>query len=62
MATKSARSKRQPTKATVADNARIHCIIPNELHKRVKLGCVLEGVSMTDVIAELLEARFPRKK
>ena len=41
--------------------SRFHCILPAELHKRVKAACAIEGTSMTDVVVELLEARFPRK-
>jgi hypothetical protein len=39
---------------------RINAQIPADLRKRVKAGCATEGVSMTDVIIELLEQRFPR--
>ena len=41
--------------------SRFHCILPSELHKRVKAACATEGTSMTDVVVELLEARFPKK-
>ena len=40
---------------------RINAQITPELRKRVKAGCVAEGLSMTDVIIELLEQRFPKK-
>ena len=39
---------------------RINAQITPELRKRVKAGCVAEGLSITDVIIELLEKRFPR--
>lgn len=41
--------------------SRFHCILPSELHKRVKAACATQGTSMTDVVVELLEARFPKK-
>lgn len=40
---------------------RLNVLIPEELHKRVKSACAIERVSMTDVVVELLEARFPKK-
>lgn len=40
--------------------ARLNFVIPNELHKRVKAACANEGVSMTDVVVEFLESRFPK--
>lgn len=41
--------------------SRFHCILPAELHKRVKAACATEGTTMTDVVVELLETRFPKK-
>lgn len=41
--------------------ARLNFLIPNELHKRVKAACASEGVSMTDVVVEFLETRFPKR-
>lgn len=73
MATASSWGKRPTTKSTAAapsveefvngagKTVRLNVLIPNELHKRVKMACVAEGVSMTDVVTEFLEARFPRK-
>ncbi len=40
---------------------RINAQITPELRRRVKVGCVAEGLSITDVLIELLEQRFPRK-
>jgi hypothetical protein len=44
----------EPTKRLTMD-------LPASLHQRVKVGCAVEGVRMTDVVRELLEARFPAK-
>ena len=44
-----------------AEGARLNCIIPADPHKRVKVGCANEGVSITDVVVELLEGRFPKR-
>jgi hypothetical protein len=41
---------------------RMNFIIPADLHKRFKVGCANEGVSMTDVVVEFLEKRFPSPK
>jgi hypothetical protein len=41
---------------------RLNCLIPSDLHKRVKIACAKEGVSMTDVVVEFLEGRFPKVK
>lgn len=43
------------------ETVRLNVLIPNELHKRVKMACVAEGISMTTVVTEFLETRFPRK-
>lgn len=40
--------------------ARLNFVIPAGLHKRVKAACASEGVSMTDVVVEFLENRFPK--
>ncbi len=40
--------------------ARLNFVIPADLHKRVKAACATEGVSMTDVVVEFLETRFPK--
>jgi predicted HicB family RNase H-like nuclease len=40
--------------------ARLNFVIPTELHKRVKAACASQGVSMTDVVVEFLETRFPK--
>ncbi len=39
--------------------ARLHARIPVDLHRRCKAGCALEGRTLSDVLIELLEARFP---
>jgi hypothetical protein len=41
---------------------RLNCLIPADLHRRVKTGCANDGVSMTDVVVEFLEGRFPKLK
>jgi hypothetical protein len=33
--------------------------VPEELHRRIKIGCAQRGVKMADVIRELLEKYFP---
>lgn len=33
--------------------------IPEDLHRRVKLGAAREGLHIADVMRELLEGRFP---
>jgi hypothetical protein len=65
MAKAGTKSGKRPTLKT-ADAApttvRLNCLIPADLHKRVKTACANEGVSMTDVVVEFLEGRFPRPK
>jgi hypothetical protein len=33
--------------------------VPENLHRRVKVGCALRGVTIREVILELLEREFP---
>jgi hypothetical protein len=33
--------------------------VPEDLHRRVKVGCALRGVTIRDVVLELLEREFP---
>ena len=40
---------------------RLNVLVPVELHKRVKAGCAMEGVTMSEVINEFLRQRFPKK-
>jgi hypothetical protein len=40
---------------------RLNVLIPVDLHKRVKATCAMEGLSMTEVVTEFLEQRFPKK-
>jgi hypothetical protein len=47
-------------KKPVDETVRLNVLIPSQLHKRVKMGCVSEGISMTDVVTEFLETRFPK--
>ena len=64
------RSMSKPTRAVPSSGessaeeagkpARLNFVIPSELHKRVKAACASEGVSMTDVVVEFLQSRFPR--
>lgn len=37
---------------------RLNVLIPVELHKRVKAGCAMEGVTMSEVVIEFLQQRF----
>lgn len=37
---------------------RLNVQVPEDLHKRVKSQCAIEGVSMTDVVIEFLQSRF----
>lgn len=39
---------------------RINAQIPPALHRRVKAGCAAKGISITDMLIEVLEARFPK--
>lgn len=41
--------------------SRLNLGIPATLHARMKSQCALEGRSMTDVLLEMLEARFLQK-
>jgi hypothetical protein len=64
--------KRPTSKATTAvpsvdqfvkgtsETVRLNVLIPSDLHKRVKSACAIEGVSMTEVVVEFLEQRFPK--
>ncbi len=45
----------------IGKTVRLNVLIPADLHKRVKATCAMEGVSMTDVVTEFLEQRFPKK-
>jgi hypothetical protein len=64
------RDKRPKTKSTITAarsidqsvKVRLNVLIPESLHYRVKMGCLIEKVSMTDVVTEFLEGRFPAKK
>lgn len=38
---------------------RLNANIPASLHARIKAQCALEGRDMTEVLVEVLEARFP---
>jgi hypothetical protein len=49
-----------PPKPT--DTTRLNCLIPSALHRRVKAACATEGISMTDIVVEFLEERFPAPK
>lgn len=40
---------------------RLNVQISEDLHKRVKSQCAIEGTSMRDLITEFLESRFPEK-
>jgi predicted DNA binding CopG/RHH family protein len=33
--------------------------VPESLHKRVKMGCAARGVTIREIILELLEREFP---
>lgn len=36
--------------------------VPEELHKRVKVQCYMQGKLMADVLREILEREFPIQK
>lgn len=40
---------------------RLNLNVPARLHARIKAQCALEGRDMTEVLIEILEARFPEK-
>lgn len=40
---------------------RLNVDIPEALHRRLKAGCAIEGREIKDVMAELIEARFPAR-
>ncbi len=60
-----------PTEASALDkfvnpesnksSKRLNAQIPADLHARIKAQCAMEGRDMTEVLIELLEARFPSK-
>jgi predicted DNA binding CopG/RHH family protein len=35
--------------------------VSEDLHRRIKAQCAVEGLKMADVLREILEARFPAK-
>jgi len=39
---------------------RLNVLIPVELHKRVKAGCAMEGITMSEMVIEFLQQRFPK--
>jgi ParG len=39
---------------------RLNVLIPAELHKRVKAGCAMQGVTMSEIVLEFLQQRFPK--
>lgn len=47
-------------KAAGENTKRLTFDIPETMHRRIKLQCVVEGVHMADVIRELIEQRFPK--
>jgi hypothetical protein len=49
---------RAPAKATLPMK-RLTFDIPADLHMRMKLACVREGVDMAEVLRELIARRFP---
>lgn len=40
-------------------NKRMTFDVPESLHKRVKLGCVARGITIRDLVLELLSREFP---
>ena len=45
-------TKQEPTKRICVD-------LPQSLHTRVKIGCVKESVSITQILRDYLEKKFP---
>ena len=52
VATKAAVVSDEPTKRFTVD-------VPEALHKRVKVACAVEGVTIADKVRELLGVHFP---
>lgn len=49
-------------KARAGALKRLNLNIPGALHSRIKAQCALEGRDMTQVLIEILEARFPESQ
>jgi ParG len=47
--------KEEPLKRLTID-------IPDGLHKRVKAGCASQGITIAEVVREILERKFPEPK
>lgn len=45
-------TNQEPTKRICVD-------LPRSLHARIKIGCVKEGMSITQVLRDYLEKKFP---
>ena len=41
------------------ENMRMTFDVPKSLHRRVKAGCALQGVTIREKVLELLEREFP---
>ncbi|MDQ5854066.1 MAG: hypothetical protein M3380_18755 [Chloroflexota bacterium] len=41
------------------ENMRMTFDVPRSLHRRVKAGCALQGVTIREKVLELLEKEFP---
>jgi predicted HicB family RNase H-like nuclease len=40
---------------------RLNVVVSADLHRRIKVGCSQEGVSITELLIEMLEKRFPNQ-
>jgi hypothetical protein len=39
---------------------RLNVLLPEELHRRVKVACAAKGVTMSHVVTKFLEKEFPK--
>ncbi|HZG68150.1 MAG TPA: hypothetical protein VEZ12_15505 [Herpetosiphonaceae bacterium] len=44
------------------ENMRMTFDVPKSLHRRVKAGCALQGVTIREKLLELLEREFPAER
>ena len=48
-----------PEKVSQEPMKRICVDLPQSLHARIKVGCAKEGVSITQILRDYLETKFP---
>lgn len=62
---KAKKGKRRPPTSNPkadADNNGVHFVIPRSVHKRLKLICLIQGTTMSDVVADLVADYVERHK